>query len=281
MTKNIIACIDGSASAPAVCDWATWASVQLKAPLTLLHTLDKPTRAEHTDLSGAIGLGAREDLLEELTRLDEQREKVALLHGKEMLAGAKARAENNGAFQVESRQRHGDLVDTLVELEPSTRLLVMGRQGEHSQRQIRQIGSHLESVIRSVHCPVLVVTSVFRPPRSFIMAYDGSATAQAALVRVTESPLLQSLICHLVMVGDDFQGKLKKAASLLTSAGFPTDVRSLPGDNVSVLGDYARLNDIDLMIMGAHGHSRIRQFFIGSNTATLLRAASTPLLILR
>ncbi|OSH72123.1 hypothetical protein B7D68_25830, partial (plasmid) [Klebsiella pneumoniae] len=38
---QVIACIDGSTSAPAVCDYAAWASLSLEAPLTFLHVLDQ------------------------------------------------------------------------------------------------------------------------------------------------------------------------------------------------------------------------------------------------
>ena len=39
--NNVLACIDGSPQAAAVCDCAAWASLQLDAPLTLLHVLDQ------------------------------------------------------------------------------------------------------------------------------------------------------------------------------------------------------------------------------------------------
>lgn len=281
MTNRIIACIDGSASAVAVCDWAAWSSVRMAAPITLLHVLDKPTAVTEPDLSGAIGLGAREDLLEQLTRLDEQREKIALQHGKHLLATARQRVEADGAQNVDTRQRHGHLVETLAELEPETRLLVIGRQGERSHRHAEQIGSQLESAIRTVHCPVLVALPTFRAPERFLLAYDGSATAHAALERVVASPLLQGLTCHLVMVGGTQQARLESAAVLLQQAGFATVVKCLPGDDVAALADYADANAIDLLIMGAYGHSRIRRFFIGSNTATLLHRTRIPLLILR
>ena len=38
---------------------------------------------------------------------------------------------------------------------------------------------------------------------------------------------------------------------------------------------------IDLTIMGAYGHSRIRQFFVGSQTTRVLASSITPLLLLR
>ncbi|CAD5379127.1 hypothetical protein OF001_U400018 [Pseudomonas sp. OF001] len=38
---HVMACIDGSPSAAAVCDYAAWASQRLTAPLTFLHVIDR------------------------------------------------------------------------------------------------------------------------------------------------------------------------------------------------------------------------------------------------
>lgn len=38
---------------------------------------------------------------------------------------------------------------------------------------------------------------------------------------------------------------------------------------------------IDLIVMGAHGHSKIRQFLVGSITTRLIRQSKIPLLLLR
>ncbi|HBO13625.1 MAG TPA: universal stress protein UspA, partial [Halieaceae bacterium] len=35
------------------------------------------------------------------------------------------------------------------------------------------------------------------------------------------------------------------------------------------------------LVMGAYGHSRIRQFLVGSTTTTMLKTAHKPLVILR
>lgn len=40
MMTNVVACIDGSSTTPAVCDYAAWASLRLAAPLKFLHVLD-------------------------------------------------------------------------------------------------------------------------------------------------------------------------------------------------------------------------------------------------
>ena len=79
-------------------------------PLTLLHVLDKEKYPASADLSGNIGLGSREHLLEELAMLDAQRAKLALEHGQHMLEKARERTVHSGAMSPDMKQRHGHLV---------------------------------------------------------------------------------------------------------------------------------------------------------------------------
>ncbi|WP_372628034.1 universal stress protein, partial [Arsukibacterium sp.] len=44
---------------------------------------------------------------------------------------------------------------------------------------------------------------------------------------------------------------------------------------------YQQEHHIDLMVMGAYGHSRIRQFIVGSTTTAMISKAKCSLLILR
>ncbi|NPZ02087.1 universal stress protein, partial [Pseudomonas aeruginosa] len=44
---------------------------------------------------------------------------------------------------------------------------------------------------------------------------------------------------------------------------------------------YQKEHGIDLLVMGAYGHSRIRQFLVGSTTTSMLRTTISPLLLLR
>ncbi len=58
-------------------------------------------------------------------------------------------------------------------------------------------------------------------------------------------------------------------------------VASLKGDVEAELHRYQEEHDLDLVVMGAYGHSRIREFLIGSTTDRLIRHARVPHLILR
>ena len=68
------------------------------------------------DASGAIGLGSREVLLEELTGLDEQRARPARSHGEDLLTSGTERLRQEEVQTPSSTvQRQDYLADTLRE----------------------------------------------------------------------------------------------------------------------------------------------------------------------
>lgn len=282
--SKVIACIDTfNHTAETVCDFAAWSSQQMQAPLTLLHILEKNEQPAKSNLSGNIGLGARENLLDELSQLDEQRSKLLKEQGRIMLKEAKQRAIDDGAVDAESLQLHGDLIENLAELENDIRLLVMGREGSH-EHESSHIGSHLESVIRTLHRPMLVTVGDFKAPESFMIAYDASPTAKKAVDRVADSPLLKGVPCTLLMVGADTntsREQIKEATAKLENAGFSVSHELRAGDVDKVIPQTMEELGLDLLVMGAYGHSRIRQFLVGSTTTKLLQHSRTPVLLLR
>lgn len=279
--NNVIACIDGTAVSSAVCDYAAWAGLRLAAPLTLLHVLDKAAYPIKTNLSGNIGLGSREALLEELAALDERRGRLALEQGRLMLEEAQHRVTNDGVADPATLQRHGSLIETLVDLEPELRLLVLGK---HDENLNEHIGSRLENVVRILHRPILVTTDTYRPPRRFMIAYDGSETTRKGVEMIAASPLFLGLPCHLLMIGADSkanQGQLAWARDCLEAAGFEVHTALRGGEVERTLCDYRAEQDIDLLVMGAYGHSVIRRFLVGSTTTSVMRNATVPVLLLR
>ncbi|GGC64572.1 universal stress protein [Marinobacter halophilus] len=283
---HVVACIDASKSSLGVCDYAAWASQRMGDPLTLLHALDEEKYPAKTDMTGNIGLGSREQLQEELASLDRERSKLALKHGHLLLDEAEKRvlASSGGIESVTKRQRHNDLANSLIELEPESRLFVLGLQGESSTAVGRHIGSQLETVIRSVHRPVFLVPDEFSEPRSAMLAFDGSATAFRSIELLAGTPVFKGMPLHLVMVDSDTEehrAQLKRAEEAL--AGQNTDVHLAirEGDVEETLHAYQEEHDIDVLIMGAYGHSRIRRFLVGSTTTRMLETAKKPLVILR
>lgn len=172
-------------------------------------------------------------------------------------------------------QKHGTPDEVLAELS-DLRLMVLGRRGSQ-----HPVGSHLESVIRLQKKPLLVVPENYSAPSRAMFAYDGSEESRRNLERLTMSPLLRGLECHLVMVNGKKE-ELLAAQQILRDAGIENSTTHLTGQSVGdALIRYAEENAVDLIVMGAYGHSRLRQFFIGSHTSEMLQKTQQPLLILR
>lgn len=282
MNNNyVLACIDGASLTTAVVDYAAWVAVQAGVPLKLLHNIEHRPQAAVADLSGSIGLGSQEELLEELTRVEQERSRLLREKGKHMLKAAEARAREAGVTEVEALQRHGSLQESLVEMEADIRVLVMGIRGEeHGEGQL---GAHLETVIRALHRPVLVVNTAFAPPKKIMLAYDGTEASRKALDMVSASPVFENIPCTLVYVGDDAKGDavLGEAGQHLGAAGIPHEAVQLQGKIDEALIKFQGENDVDLTVMGAFSHLRIRDVLLGSFTHKMLAGTRKPLLLLR
>jgi nucleotide-binding universal stress UspA family protein len=283
-TNIVLACIDGSTLSEAVCDYAAWIANTVDAPLTLLHTIDHAKPAAAPDLSGSIGLGAQEHLIEEMTNRDQQENKLRLQKGKALATTAKERVIRAGVSSPVTCLEHGSLVDALVEREDHIRVMVIGARGHTHEDQTDQIGLKLEAMIRSVHRPILVAYEAFKKPQSIMVAYDGSVASEKAVDMVAWSPLYKGLTCHLVCVDNkqSAAGLLEKAANKLRAAeGIELVISSLRGKAEHELLEYQSKHDIDMTVMGAFSHTRLRDILLGSFTHKMLLKTRKPLLLLR
>ncbi|WP_298225223.1 universal stress protein [Acidocella sp.] len=153
---------------------------------------------------------------------------------------------------------------------------------ERARRVPRHIGSKIERVVRASIKPILIAPLEVEPPRTAVLAYDGSQAAQCALERCANSPLLHDLPVHLVIAGaadekhhrltDDVYAQIKGREVLVThKAGTAPDViaaavATTPGA---------------ILVMGAYGHSAFRTLLIGSTTAATIRLVDAPILLVR
>ncbi|MDD2740227.1 MAG: universal stress protein [Methylomonas lenta] len=285
-TQNLVlAGIDGSVLTGAVCDYAAWVAQKVDAPLKLLHTIDHhPEVADHTDLTGNIGVDSRDHLMDEIIQLDQQRSKLRLQQGKQLLQVARERVVQAGILNPVTNQRHGGLIESLIELENDLRVLVIGVRGKVHENQPDKIGAKLEAIIRSLHKPILVVNAEFKAPERIMLAYDGSQAAEKALKMVATSPLYKGLICHLVCVSkDDGKGQLLEVAAnkLQLAGGIEVIAKKLIGKPEQVLSEYQDQKAIDMTVMGAFSHTRMHDWLLGSFTVKMLTHSHKPLLLLR
>ncbi|KJS34355.1 MAG: universal stress protein UspA [Rhodospirillaceae bacterium BRH_c57] len=282
---KILTLTDGSVYAPSVYDHAAWAAKRMGASVEVLHVLDHHReKAAVTDFSGNIGVDARDELLTQLAELDAAKSKVAMTQARVVLDHARAHLTEAGVTDLTLSQRHGPLVETLEEVEASADLVVIGKRGEAADFATGHLGANLERVIRGSTKPVLVANRAFKPINRLLIAYDGGTSARKAVSHVATRPLLQGIECHLLMVGAATaanQEKLALAREELAAGGLESRATLIEGEPESRVGEYVKSEGIDLLVVGAYGHSRIRHLIIGSTTTTLIRTCQVPLLMFR
>lgn len=284
MKKNVLACIDGSPHTVAVCDYATWVSSGLNRSLVLLHVIPKAEPTLLFNVSGAASLASQDSITQDLAELDKKRDALAKEHSRQILAQAHNHVTATGFAPPRTIQRVGRLAQEIEQYDDYCELLVMGRQGTNEGGNSKRLGSHVEQVIRTTNKPLLLTCGEFKTPRKVMLAFDASLTTHNGVEMLAASPLFRDVECHLVMVaGPDPQNlELLEVARLqLELAGLKAKSALLQGDVKNNLIAYQDKQDIDLMIMGAYGHSRIRQWLLGSITDIMLQESTKPLLILR
>lgn len=282
MTK-LLTCIDGSSYADSVCTYAAWFAKTLEATVDILHVLRRHSDYEASgDLSGSIGLGARSELLEQLTRVDEQRGKLDQQKGKLILEHGQKILMDAGLENIGLLHRRGALVETIQELEPAYDMLFVGKRGEHANAESRFLGSNLEKVARGVHKPLLVVTDEFQPMNRFLIAYDGKNSTQKAVDFMVKHPSLNHLACHLLAIKHGHEVDLLSAEAKLKEAGYQVTCHIEQSSSVDkTIADYVSQHQIDLLAIGAYSHSPIHNFLLGSTTASLILSCRIPILLFR
>jgi nucleotide-binding universal stress UspA family protein len=282
--QNITAFIDGSTYAASVCDHAVWAADRLGMSISLVHVLDRRNEvsSQPVDLSGSLRLGARTALLEKLSKLDEERATLARDRGRALLDDGAARMRTSADVEVTTRLRNGDLVAAVQDLAPETRMMVVGKRGEGADFATLHLGSNLDRLVRSATRPVLVVSRAYKPVKRFLLAYDGGPSAERAVERLVGGSVLHGLECHILTVGNATppdREKLHAAAEALRGVGYDVTEHLVTGTPEVAIADAVASHDIDMLVLGKSGHSRLRQLFIGSTTLDLMRGCTIPVLI--
>lgn len=284
MSAVLMALVDGSAYSESVCRHAGWIARRTGAQVKLYHVLDPRTARAQSDLSGSIKLGARSDLLEKLSALDEQHARLAQAHGRAILEDAKALVEGDGLENVVTRLRNGDIVETVAAKEQAVDMILIGKRGEAAGLEAPHLGSNFERIVRASHKPVFVANRAFRPIRRVLIAYDGGVSSMKAVDYVARDALFQDLDVVVATVGaetSETRRAMDDARATLTAGGHTAETRILQGTPGRVLDDLVEQSKIDLLVMGAYGHSRIRTLVVGSTTTEMIRTCRIPVVLVR
>ena len=257
---------DGSLDAGRAASWAGGVAAALAGtPVHLVHAISLPAiPPHHWQLSV-------EALLEQ--QETEIREQLA----------AERRALVERGVAGELFVRRWLPVETVLEhaREHASGLVVVGQHGHRRTRRL--LGTVSDAVARQAEMPVVVVRGreTPSPPRTVLLAFDGSQPARRAAEAVAR--WFPEAAVRAVRV-ENGAGKAEPAETLrlLAEAGIAAgriELRTASGNAAAALLELAGDPAVDLVAAGRRGRSAWAELLIGGVTEKLLQLAPCPVLV--
>jgi nucleotide-binding universal stress UspA family protein len=145
-----------------------------------------------------------------------------------------------------------------------------------------------EGVAMAAECPVLIVPFIgaAKPPgKTMMLCWNDSREAKHAAVGAM--PLLAAAEKVIVLIVDPKTGRDREqpgadVAVWLARHGVKVTVQldnATDSDVGGVILSRAADHDVDLIVMGIYGHSRLRERVLGGASRTLLASMTAPLLV--
>lgn len=284
---KILLCTDGSPYSQISYDYTAWLAMRIDVEIEVLYVTDlrKEQAVRSPDFSGSIGIDSYQQLLDKLVTIESDRAKINHKRAKYILEQAESFFSSREIDKIKLTHETGILVDLFPEFETNADLIILGKRGETANSASEHLGVNMERIVRASHKPCLVTPKEFKSVSKVLLAYDGGESCQKALNYLRKLPLFQDLELHIITIANRDKKAaiqhLKTAETVATSANFKPTCQLLTGEPEEKMQRYVENHDIDFLIMGAYGHSRIRHLVIGSTTAQMLRSSHIPVLLFR
>ena len=279
MIQTILLPVDGSANSGNALEYGVYIAPKLGASLTGLHVIDVflIQGPMMTDITATVGMPPYEGFLEAVeTSLKEKADAI--------LASFKQRCRAAGVACA-AKTNIGKISDTIIEEAENADLILMAKKGEHFHlKEGGLIGSVAEVVIRKSGKPVLVTPESYREIESMGLAYDGSPSAKKALsLSLNLSEKAQWPITVLVVSSDAAKAAdLSAQVENMAQQGVADcEVIVSSGKESEEILKFIKQGSVELMVMGAYGHNRVREWLLGSTTSTILQKSPIPVLLIR
>lgn len=280
MIKTIMVFTDGSESGTAALQYGLMLAKKLAAKLTCHHILDSrmlegPLMA---DISGWLGAQPFSGQLKQFRDLLQQK-------GEAIIAAALDLADKEGV-DCDAKLLMGHPARVILEEEAKAELIVLGRNGEHAELTGDFIGSTADRVARHTVKPCLITPPRVRPIEKILCAYDGSAHAAKAVHEAVELALAMQTPLIFLSVAEDHdltaaRDRAEDAMEIARAHECAAANYVVEGRPDQMIALKAEELGCGLIVVGAHGHSRIREMIIGSTSHSLLARSRLPLLVVR
>lgn len=172
--------------------------------------------------------------------------------------------------------------ELIVEQAKTCDLTVLGRRGKHAEFAFSGPGVNVEALLLRTTRPVLVVPAGSKMSWRILIAYDGTPAAQRALDYGALFAKLQISQVDVLTVAnkqEESAAPQHEAKRFLTPYKVDVTYVVRSGDPPRVIAQHAEAIGAGLIVMGAHGHSRLREIIFGCTTREVLETSKCPVLL--
>lgn len=283
MSQTILIPVDGSANSNTAVQYGLYIAPKIDAMLAALHVIDlfMLQGPVMTDLSATIGIPPYDGYYETLEKsLQEKADTI--------LKDFEARCKEAG-MNATSAKTIGKISDTIIEGAKQADMILMARKGEHFHLPGGELlGSVAEAVVRRAGKPVWIMPENFREIESMGLGYDGSEPAKKALNLSLDISRRAKWPLTVIIVTPDPEKATALTAEVEdmndideTSGQADCEVVILPGREPEDLLSFIEQGSVELMVMGAYGHNRLREWLLGSTTSCIIKKSPIPVLLIR
>ena len=283
MIKKIFIPTDGSANSLKALEYGIYIARKLDASLIGLYVLDVNLIQGPmlTDISGSVGMPPYDGFFDAIeTSLNEKADCI--------LKDFQERCHKSG-INVEVKKTIGRISPIIIEEAQNADLILMAKKGEHFHlKEGGLLGSVAEAVVRDSGKPVLVTPENFVEIESMALAYDGSDSALKALELSLELskkavwPITIVIITSDAKKADTLSAQIEEMNEKDSSAPMADcETIILSGKDQDEIIKFIKEGSVELMVMGAYGHNRLRELFLGSTTSHVIRKSPIPVLLTR
>jgi nucleotide-binding universal stress UspA family protein len=210
------------------------------------------------------------------------------VRAEEAMAAAAFR-EAVGSQGLSSEWRVADgYIDEILAADARVADLVIVGQAEPDPPPTTTPADLAEGIAMAAECPVLIVPFIgaAKPPgKTVMLCWNDSREAKHAAVGAM--PLLAAAEKVIVLIVDPKTGRDREepgadVAVWLARHGVKVTVQrdsAADSDIGGVILSRAADHDVDLIVMGIYGHSRLRERVLGGASRTLLASMTAPLLV--
>jgi nucleotide-binding universal stress UspA family protein len=294
--KNIMCLTDLSLFSNQTIDYGIALAKEFESRLYLCHVVDIPTMALYAE-----------------AHVDPVEQQNQIISHAETTLGDLTRGEDIDWQPLITVGPTVSEISRLVE-EKNIDLVISASHGRAGLKRL-VLGSVTEELMRTISCPILVMrgpeqsgkqpepiefrlkkimvgcdfssdsTLAFRYALSFAQEFE----AELHLVHVIEPTAYQNLSKTVKDAEKSYQIELKELLGKKLDNLVPEDARNWCFPKTSLLDgradekivDYAKQNNIDLIVLGVRGHGLVETLFLGSTTDRVARQAPCPVLSVR